>query len=276
MKKTKTKPFRVAVSGKTVDGREIPAQDIIDMAETYNPELYQARINLEHLLSIFPDSTFKAYGDVLSVEAKEEELNGESVTSLYATLEVTEDLAVINKNHQKIFTSIEYRPNFRESGKAYLTGLAVTDTPASVGTEALKFVVANEATVNYSASIEGEKLTAEAPEQAEEPEKKPFFSLKNLFTKETPEQKDDFHGFKELEEATRQGFSDVEHTFSELKATVEHLSKQAKEAAKQIESQRAAIEALQALAKTPEDQPQIPDHNFSGDHNSTPYELPEH
>jgi hypothetical protein len=40
---------------------------------------------------------------------------------------------------QKVYTSMEIQPNFANSGKAYLIGLAVTDDPASLGTEMLEF-----------------------------------------------------------------------------------------------------------------------------------------
>lgn len=40
---------------------------------------------------------------------------------------------------QKVYTSMEIRPNFSNTGKCYLIGLAVTDDPASLGTEYLEF-----------------------------------------------------------------------------------------------------------------------------------------
>lgn len=49
----------------------------------------------------------------------------------------------MNKVKQKIYTSIEVDPNFAKTGEAYLTGLAVTDSPASLGTEVLKFAAGN-------------------------------------------------------------------------------------------------------------------------------------
>jgi hypothetical protein len=58
------KKFRVAVSGNTVDGREIQPQHLRDAAANYNPEVYGARVNIEHYLSPFPDSDFGAMGDV--------------------------------------------------------------------------------------------------------------------------------------------------------------------------------------------------------------------
>jgi hypothetical protein len=46
------KKFRVAVSGNTVDGREIQPQHLRDAAANYNPEVYGARVNIEHYLSV--------------------------------------------------------------------------------------------------------------------------------------------------------------------------------------------------------------------------------
>ena len=37
---------------------------------------------------------------------------------------------------QKIYSSMEIMSNFADTGKAYLVGLAITDTPASLGTTA--------------------------------------------------------------------------------------------------------------------------------------------
>lgn len=43
------------------------------------------------------------------------------------------------KQAQKVYTSIEVNPKFADTGEAYLIGLAVTDDPASLGTEYLAF-----------------------------------------------------------------------------------------------------------------------------------------
>ena len=45
----------------------------------------------------------------------------------------------INKAKQKLYTSLEIQPDFADSSQPYLVGLGVTDSPASLGTEALKF-----------------------------------------------------------------------------------------------------------------------------------------
>lgn len=139
----KTRFFRVAVEGQTSDGRAIERQWLADAAATYNPQTYAARINMEHVRGITADKPFKAYGDVLSLKTEEVEIElggkKEKKLALFAELDVTDELLAMNKDRQKLFTSIEISPNFANSGKAYLVGLAVTDSPASLGTEMLQF-----------------------------------------------------------------------------------------------------------------------------------------
>lgn len=62
-KKFKSKWFRIATAGDTTDGREIQENWIQEIAETYNPQTYGARINVEHIRSVLPDSSFGAYGE---------------------------------------------------------------------------------------------------------------------------------------------------------------------------------------------------------------------
>ncbi|WP_264830983.1 GPO family capsid scaffolding protein, partial [Escherichia coli] len=59
MAKKVSKFFRIGVEGDTCDGRVISAQDIQEMAETFDPRVYGCRINLEHLRGILPDGIFK-------------------------------------------------------------------------------------------------------------------------------------------------------------------------------------------------------------------------
>ena len=59
--------------------------------------------------------------------------------ALFAQIEPLPDLVAMTKAKQKIYTSIEVTPKFADTGEAYLTGLAVTDSPASLGTEILAF-----------------------------------------------------------------------------------------------------------------------------------------
>ncbi|WP_193162952.1 GPO family capsid scaffolding protein [Enterobacter ludwigii] len=136
----KSKFVQICVEGATSDGRNVSRQDIQDMADTYDQRMYNARVNIEHFRGLLPNSPFKAYGDVTSVKAediKEGPLKGK--LALLGQIDATDDLVEINRARQKVHTSIEYNPNFAKTGKAYLTGLAVTDSPASLGTEILQF-----------------------------------------------------------------------------------------------------------------------------------------
>lgn len=139
----KTKFFRVATSGATTDGRTIDAQTLHDMAATYNPETYQARVNIEHIKGYHPESGFGAYGDVLALKTEPVTLNvggkDEQRVGLYAQIDALDPLVALKDKGQKLFSSIEVRPNFAGSGKAYLDALAFTDNPASLGTQMMKF-----------------------------------------------------------------------------------------------------------------------------------------
>ncbi|MDE9594177.1 GPO family capsid scaffolding protein [Citrobacter freundii] len=141
MAKKVSKFFRIGVEGDTCDGRIISSSDIQEMADTFDPRVYGCRINLEHIKSVFPDSPFKRYGDVVELKAEKIEddsaLNGK--LALFAKISPSDDLVAMNKALQKVYTSMEIAPNFSNSGKCYLVGLAVTDDPASLGTEYLEF-----------------------------------------------------------------------------------------------------------------------------------------
>lgn len=106
------------------------------MARNFDPKKYGARVWIEHMRGLLPDSSFAAQGDVLSVQAKQE---ADGKLALYAQIQPLDSLIAINQKGQKLYTSIEVDPDFAGSGEAYMVGLAVTDTPASLGTEMLQF-----------------------------------------------------------------------------------------------------------------------------------------
>jgi hypothetical protein len=142
--------FRVAVEGATSDGRQIERAWIEQAAASYNPKTYGARIWMEHIRSSVADSPFKAYGDVVAVKAEAVEINGQKKLALFAQIEPTADLVALNKAKQKIYTSIEIAPKFADTGAAYLVGLGITDSPASLGTDVLTFAAANPAAHPYA------------------------------------------------------------------------------------------------------------------------------
>ena len=141
-KSQKTKWFRVATEGATTDGRAIQRVWIEQMAKNFNPAKYGARVWIEHMRGMLPDSAFAAQGDVLALRTQEVE---EGKLGLFAQIKPLESLIAMNKAGQKLYTSIEVDPNFADTGEAYLVGLAVTDTPASLGTELLTFAQQNPA-----------------------------------------------------------------------------------------------------------------------------------
>jgi len=134
--------FTVATEGQTTDGRVIERAWLKEIADTYNRNNYGARIWLEHIRGILPDSPFKAYGDVLAVRAQE---NKDGKLELHAQIDPTPELLAMTKARQKIYTSVEIQPNFAETGKCGLVGLAITDSPASLGTSILEFSAQNPA-----------------------------------------------------------------------------------------------------------------------------------
>lgn len=148
----------IGVSGETADGRTISAKELREMAEQYDPEIYGARINLEHMNFLFPDFA-GGYGDVIELKA-EPWAKDETKTALLAKLNITDSLQKLWDSGQKIYTSMEITPRFADTKKAYLTGLAITDTPASLGT-----------TANYTAAknkAEEKIFTAYRPTETQE------------------------------------------------------------------------------------------------------------
>jgi hypothetical protein len=138
--KANARRFRIGVEGATTDGRTIERAWLEQMAANYDPAVYTALINMEHIKGYTPDSPFRRYGKVEALETEEIQdglLSGK--LALYAYLAPTDDLIALTQKGQKLFTSMEVNPDFADTGSAYLVGLAVTDDPASLGTEMLTF-----------------------------------------------------------------------------------------------------------------------------------------
>ena len=142
------KMFRVAKAGPTSDGRFIKPEWLTDIAETYDPNLYTARIFIEHIRGVTADSAFFCGGDVVAVEAHK---NDAGEMCLYAEIKPNDKFKELNQADQKVFPSIEVVPNFNNSGKYYLGGLGATDSPASLATEKFQF----SANSNFAGGITG-------------------------------------------------------------------------------------------------------------------------
>lgn len=159
----KSKWFCIAVEGATAtDNRVITAQMLTEMGTGYNRATYGARVNMEHIKGYSATGDFKCYGDVLATETRdvEIEIDGKKQKrlGLYAQIEPTDELVTITDAKQKIYTSMEIQPNFAKTGKFGLIGVAATDTPASLGTDILKFSVSPDAffSAAYETTIEFE------------------------------------------------------------------------------------------------------------------------
>mgnify|MGYP001606087838 CR=1 FL=1 len=241
-KKYKSKWFRIAVAGDTTDGREIQADWILQMAQNYNPDTYGARINIEHFRSMYPDSVFGAYGDVLALKTEKVTIDGEEKDALFAQIEPTQSLIELNKKKQKVYTSIEIDENFANKGSAYLIGLAVTDSPASLGTEMLQFAAGAKVNPFADKKQRPENLFTAAQEVALEFEeiKEPqsysaglLDKVKKLFSKQEETEKKSVESFSEQEQAIveiaqetanqGQAVSKLETDFNDLNTAHEQL-----------------------------------------------------
>ncbi|WP_390339445.1 GPO family capsid scaffolding protein [Vibrio harveyi] len=125
----------VATEGATVDGRQITAAWIKDMASLYSTSEYTAMIWPEHARSHWNVFEGKNWGVV--EELKAEKKDGK--LRLFAKITPNQYLLDANQDGQKLFTSIEPNPDYKGEGRCYLMGLAVTDSPASTGTDRLEF-----------------------------------------------------------------------------------------------------------------------------------------
>ncbi|MBP6113754.1 MAG: GPO family capsid scaffolding protein [Acinetobacter sp.] len=241
-KKYKSKWFRIAVAGDTTDGREIQADWIIQMADNYDPNTYGARINMEHFRSVFPDGVFGAYGDVLALKTEKVTIDGEEKDALFAQIEPTQSLIELNKKKQKVYTSIEVDDNFANKGSAYLVGLAVTDSPASLGTEMLQFAAGAKVNPFSDKKQKPENLFTAAQEvslEFEEVKEQQSYSaglldkVKKLFSKQEQNDKKSAESFSEQEQAiveiatetANQGkaVSKIENDFNTLNTAHEQL-----------------------------------------------------
>ena len=123
--------IKVAQAGPAFDGRSIREDWLRDMAETYDPALYTAILWPEHM------RWFGNLGEVAELRAGPDE---QGRFSLFARLKPNKHLLEWNAGGQGLFYSIEVEEDFPGCpGKAYLGGLGVTDSPASLGLVSARF-----------------------------------------------------------------------------------------------------------------------------------------
>lgn len=228
---TKSKWFRIAVEGATTDGRKIERIWLEQMAKNYSQDVFGARINIEHIKCYSPESQFKRYGDVIALRCEEIKVGSLiGKLALFAQINPTHDLIELNKTKQKVYTSIEINPEFADTGEAYLIGLAVTDDPASLGTEFLEFSA--KAKVNPLANrkqdpnnlftaAEETQIEFEGSEQPDTAFNSIIERLTTLF--KTKSEKDTTK-FTQLGEVVEQFFNHTIHRFNEYDRKMTQLT----------------------------------------------------
>ena len=89
------------------------------MAETYNPDAYTALLWPEHRRGV------GNFGHILELRAED----ADGVVALSGRLCPNDQYIYENTRNQGLFFSIEVTEHVAQTGKAYLTGLGVTDSP---------------------------------------------------------------------------------------------------------------------------------------------------
>ncbi len=208
-----SQPICILQAGTTVDGRVIEQNIIDEIAESYNPEVYTARINEEHY-----DWGIK-YGSVLSVEKRDDKL--------FAVLKPNSFLLRAVEQGQLLHTSCEFYEKFSDTGKAYLSGLALTDKPASLGTTQIHLSSKDEGKVQVLSNfvLKPEQFSLDNSED----EQSLFQKFTNWLKGEKPaeqfsQQEEEDEMSKEIEELLKQSVEQNSKLSEQIGQLVEKLS----------------------------------------------------
>ncbi|WP_404836178.1 GPO family capsid scaffolding protein [Aeromonas media] len=253
----KSKFFRVAVEGGTTDGRAITREWLEQMAQRYNQSTYGARVNMEHIRGIDPNGLFKMYGDITAAKTEEVTIEGEQRLALFVQIDPTPELVELNKKRQKVFTSVEIHPNLNEKG-AYLMGLAITDSPASLGTDMLQFCAgAGDKSPLASRKQHKECLFTEALETViefeSEQEKGPSLAerITALFSSHKKQSTADFSDVHQAVETVAKEVTtldaDLQKKFTEQAQTLTELTNKQDATAKALADLTAKLEGQEAF-----------------------------
>ena len=254
----KSKFFRVAVEGGTTDGRAITREWLEQMAQRYNQSTYGARVNMEHIRGIDPNGLFKMYGDITAAKTEEVTIEGEQRLALFVQIDPTPELIALNKKRQKVFTSVEIHPNLNEKG-AYLMGLAITDSPASLGTDMLQFCAgAGDKSPLASRKQHKECLFTEALETViefeSEQEKGPSLAerIAALFSTHKKQSTADFSDVHQAVETVAKEVTtldaDLQKKFTEQAQTITELTNKQDATAKALADLTAKLEGQEDLS----------------------------
>jgi len=197
--KLKTEWKCIGRSGPTVDGRTIQPEWLEQVAANYAKSLYTAMMWSEHT---------RGYNLGL-IEELRTAANDEGGIDLFAIIAPNDYYREYNNSGQKLFTSMELKPDFRDTNEFYLTGCAATDNPASAGTDEIRFsAFGNDDTLLYAASTE-----FNFNDDTQSDDKRLLARIAALFSKNTNE--DDMD--KQLLESMKSQLDALTQQFKELK-----------------------------------------------------------
>lgn len=223
--KLKTDWKRIGRSGATVDGRTIEPEALRQVANNYDKSLYTAMMWPEH----------ERWYNMGTIEQLRAEDNAEGGVDLFAIIAPNEYYEAANKVGQKLFTSMELFPDFRNTGEFYLTGCAATDNPASVATTEMRFRASDSTVLSLGAHTEFTTHNFTDDEQA------PSWFTK--FFNKKPEADMDTEALKKLQA----DFTALQANFAALKATVPAEATD-DDQAKEAEEKYATTESVAALS----------------------------
>jgi hypothetical protein len=188
----------------------VTADEISQMANSYNTDLHTAIINYRHYHG------YINLGKVIELRAVTDE---QSKARLQGRLEPNKYLMSMNQDGQDMHFSVEIAPESPETGEAYLYGLAMTDDPDSLGTSELK-LFSNDANKTPLLRSDFETIHLfDNPEVADLPnkEKKEGWFTKHFKNKQEeegmkPEQFKEF--MAEFKQGMTDGFTDLSKNYS--------------------------------------------------------------
>lgn len=230
----------VCAEGKTVDGRDIKREWITDAAELYDPHLYTALLWPEH------SRNYGNRGRVLELMCQEDD---EGVMRLYAKLCPNLSLMQANVDGQLLFCSAEFTPdgNFRGTGKSYLEGLGVTDEPASVYTERMRFSKRNKNKI-YGAL---KPLVFDEVKEINEEVKMSGNKKKgwrNMFSIEEEQQQPETPADGDKLQALAEALDDIERRLSALEGKAEETATAVEEVQEDVETVKDVVDTQEFKA----------------------------
>ena len=118
----KTKPFLLATAGSTVDGRVIDEKMLDEMAKSYDPKTYSARINLEHIRGISGQPPFRAYGDVLELSVGETDVNFNGKSEKRKALSMISSFADLDRLLDDLDPATPFPPDAHRTKRGHTRG----------------------------------------------------------------------------------------------------------------------------------------------------------